>query len=250
MDVLPHYTQPASLQGFEYSFTSLGKRKIHILHKITLLPDSSPAAGCAPAVLLLRPALVGLRGLSSPQGSQRNCFISHHQIHPPPCKYPPTDKSHEDLEAKHERCSRCGCLEKNTAKGPSSQTPLVNATGVHKKSSGKISPLQACTTGLRAARGRSHGNWQRGDTGEQQDCQTIQLQSRNQELQQESSSPPPPALQNIPSPRNLHKPVYISCSPWATDRAVVQQFTGSKQDYDPITGTVKFLHMGFLDSIS
>lgn len=60
----------------------------------------------------------------------------------------------------------------------------------------------------------------------------------------------PPSLQNIPSPRDLHNPVYISCSPWATNRVVVQQFTGSKADYDPIAGTVKFLHVGFLDTIS
>lgn len=72
------------------------------------------------------------------------------------------------------------------------------------------------------------------------------------ELQQKPSPslPPLPALQNIPSPRNLHKPAYISCSPWATDRVVVQQFTGSKADYDPIAGTVKFLHTSFLDIIS
>lgn len=95
------------------------------------------------------------------------------------CKYPATIKSHGDLEAKHERCSRCGYLGKNSAKGPSSQTLLVNATSIHEKSSGKILLLQACTTGLRAARGRSRGNWQQGDTGERQDCPAIQLQSRN-----------------------------------------------------------------------
>lgn len=53
MDVLPHYAQSASLQGFDYSFASLGKRKIHILHKIKVLPDSSPSAGNVPVVLLL-----------------------------------------------------------------------------------------------------------------------------------------------------------------------------------------------------
>lgn len=53
MDILPHYTQPVSLQGFDYSFASLGRRKIHILHKIKVLPDSSPTAGQVPVVLLL-----------------------------------------------------------------------------------------------------------------------------------------------------------------------------------------------------
>lgn len=180
MDVLPHYTEPVPLQGFEYSSTSLGKRKIHILYKTEVLYDSSPAAGCNSAVLSLCPALVGhWCSLGSPQGSQRNYFVSYCQIHPPLRKYPATIKSHGDLEAKYECCSHCGCLEKNSAKGPSSQTLLVNATSVHEKSSGKILLLQACTTGLRAARGRSRGNWQRGDTGEWQDCPAIQLQSRN-----------------------------------------------------------------------
>lgn len=180
MDVLSHCTQPVPLQGFEYSSTSLGNRKIHILHKTEVLSDSSPAAGCNSAVLSLCPALVGhWHSLGCPQGSQRNCFVSYCQIHPPLCNYPTTSKSHGDLEAKHEHRSRCGCLEKNSAKGPSSQTLLVNATSVHEKSSRKILLLQACTTGLRAARGRSRGNWQRGDTGERQDCPAIQLQSRN-----------------------------------------------------------------------
>ena len=171
VDVLPHHTQPASLQGFEYSFTSLGKKKIHILHKIIVLPDSFPAAGCAPSVLLLRPAPAGLRRcLGSPQGSQVNSFVSHHWIHPIPCKYPPPGKSHGDSEAKRKRCHRGSCLEKNSAEEPSSQTPLVNATGVHEKSSGEISPLQACTTELRAAGGGSRGNRQAGGTGEPQDC--------------------------------------------------------------------------------
>lgn len=53
MAVLPHCTQPASLQGFDYSFASLGKRKFHILHKIKVLPDSSPSAGRVPVVSLL-----------------------------------------------------------------------------------------------------------------------------------------------------------------------------------------------------
>lgn len=138
IDALPHYMQPASLQGFEYSFTSLGKRKIHILHEIKVLPDNSPAVGCAPAVLLLRPALVGLYcSLGSPRGSQTNCSVSYCQIHPPPFKHPPTGKSYGDLEVKDEHRSRCGSLEKNAAKGPSSQTLLVNATSVHEKSSEK-----------------------------------------------------------------------------------------------------------------
>lgn len=35
-------------RGFAKSFANLGKRKISILHGVKVLPDSSPAAGCAP----------------------------------------------------------------------------------------------------------------------------------------------------------------------------------------------------------
>lgn len=45
--------------------------------------------------------------------------------HTPPCRYPPTGKSHGDLEAKCEYCRCHGCWETSAAKGPSSHTPLV-----------------------------------------------------------------------------------------------------------------------------
>lgn len=92
-----------------------------------------------------------------------------------------------------------------------------------------------------------------GSRETQESGRTAQLFSCSPETESctENHLPPQlPAPKNVPSSRNLHKSVNISCSPWATDRIVVQQFKGSKAAYDPVAGTVKFLHVDFLDIIS
>lgn len=89
----------------------LGKRKIHILHKIEVLPDSSPSAGRVPAVVL--PWLgsgAGVAPLKVPK--EIVLCLTIRLIHP--MQISPAGKSLGDLEAKHEHCTRSGGLEKTS----------------------------------------------------------------------------------------------------------------------------------------
>lgn len=120
----------------------LGKRKIHILQKIAVLPDSSPSAGRVPAVVL--PWLgsgAGVAPLKVPK--EIVLCLTIRLIHP--MQISPAGKSLGNLEAKHEHCTHSGGLEKN--EGLSLQALPVNATSTHRGRSEKSSLLQTCTTG-------------------------------------------------------------------------------------------------------
>lgn len=137
------YTTP-NLPLYKGLSTLLGKRKIHILHKIKVLPDSSPSAGHVPPVVL--PWLgsgAGIGPLKVPK--EIVLCLTIRLIHP--MQISPAGKSLGDLEAKHEHWTHSGGLEKNADEGPSLQTLPVNATSAHRGRSEKSSPLQTCTTG-------------------------------------------------------------------------------------------------------